>query len=507
MVSEEAMHLHASSDSNDFSRDNLQSTSKAEINANESKKDSDIIDDGIFAIEDLGQQKEENQVSHTIVEDLNKDGGAQPLVQSVELVESLSVSHLTKVDIIQSDNSDKNSALVDQREELGIAEMDGVNRPQALCSNKESSVRVLYSSLPSQSKRKLEELLHHWSEWHAKQFSLSEDVSDSLESGEETYFPALHVGSDKLSTVSFSMDVHVQKRQRKESVPTDHGCSSLYDRGFAIGLASDEGVSEDRACDLREAPRCFNCGSYNHSLSDCSKPRNNAAVNSARKQFLSKKSQTAGPRVPTRYYQESPGGKFDGLKPGALSAETKELLGIGELDPPPWLNRMRELGYPPGYLGLEEEDQPSGITIFGDEETHNAALRDDSPSTLDAQKSQKKITVDFPGINAPIPENADQWRWAAPVPRAPPVSDFCNHVHDSMNNRHFRGEYGPRNHFQGPSYHLGLGSNPPVSHHPYNYRPSEPFSPRGLPIHSSPNYRRSLDTGRPFPHYSYGSSL
>jgi hypothetical protein len=22
-----------------------------------------------------------------------------------------------------------------------------------------------------------------------------------------------------------------------------------------------------------------------------------------------------------------------------------------ELDPPPWLNRMQELGYPPGYLG------------------------------------------------------------------------------------------------------------------------------------------------------------
>lgn len=24
---------------------------------------------------------------------------------------------------------------------------------------------------------------------------------------------------------------------------------------------------------------------------------------------------------------------------------------IQELDPPPWLHRMRELGYPPGYLG------------------------------------------------------------------------------------------------------------------------------------------------------------
>ncbi|KAL3646107.1 hypothetical protein CASFOL_011287 [Castilleja foliolosa] len=35
-----------------------------------------------------------------------------------------------------------------------------------------------------------------------------------------------------------------------------------------------------------------------------------------------------------------------------------------ELDPPPWLNRMREMGYPPGYLDVGAEDQPSGITIF-----------------------------------------------------------------------------------------------------------------------------------------------
>lgn len=29
------------------------------------------------------------------------------------------------------------------------------------------------------------------------------------------------------------------------------------------------------------------------------------------------------------------------------------LLGfVQELDPPPWLNRMREIGYPPGYLGI-----------------------------------------------------------------------------------------------------------------------------------------------------------
>lgn len=84
-----------------------------------------------------------------------------------------------------------------------------------------------------------------------------------------------------------------------------------------------------RVVDLREAPRCFNCGSYNHPLSECQKPRDNAAVNSARKQYLSKRNQNTGPRVQTRYYQESPAGKFDGLKPGALSAETRKLLGLG----------------------------------------------------------------------------------------------------------------------------------------------------------------------------------
>ena len=37
------------------------------------------------------------------------------------------------------------------------------------------------------------------------------------------------------------------------------------------------------------------------------------------------------------------------LKPGQLSSETREALGLGPLDPPPWLDKMRQLGYPPMY--------------------------------------------------------------------------------------------------------------------------------------------------------------
>lgn len=84
-----------------------------------------------------------------------------------------------------------------------------------------------------------------------------------------------------------------------------------------------------RALEIIDASRCFNCGSYNHSMKECPKPRDNVAVNNARKQHKSRRNQNPGSRNPTRYYQNSPGGRYDGLRPGALGVETRELLGLG----------------------------------------------------------------------------------------------------------------------------------------------------------------------------------
>lgn len=64
-------------------------------------------------------------------------------------------------------------------------------------------------------------------------------------------------------------------------------------------------------------------------MRECPRPRDNAAVNVARKQHKSKKNQNSTSRNPTRYYQDSPAGKYDGLRPGALDAETRQLLGLG----------------------------------------------------------------------------------------------------------------------------------------------------------------------------------
>ncbi|GJN29151.1 hypothetical protein PR202_gb17348 [Eleusine coracana subsp. coracana] len=49
-----------------------------------------------------------------------------------------------------------------------------------------------------ESKRKLMELMQRWSEWQTRtQRNLKDDVEEVLESGEETYYPALQIGSEK----------------------------------------------------------------------------------------------------------------------------------------------------------------------------------------------------------------------------------------------------------------------------------------------------------------------
>ena len=57
-------------------------------------------------------------------------------------------------------------------------------------------------------------------------------------------------------------------------------------------------------------------------------------------------------------------------------------------------------------LDVDDEDQPSGITIYTDREI--ADQEDGEIMEADASKPKRKKTVKFPGINAPIPDNADE---------------------------------------------------------------------------------------------------
>ncbi|KAK4416292.1 protein GAMETE EXPRESSED 3 [Sesamum alatum] len=334
------------------------------------------------------------------------------LTESVAVVEKISVSP------------------VHVKREIDTAgSLSGVKRPRITVDEQQPSVHVTYNSLPRESKQKLEELLQQWSRWHSQSCSRSDDSNVVLESGEETYFPALRVGLDKPSAVTFWVDNQTKVQSSKEFIPLDGTSVPLYDRGYSSALTSADGSSSlDGGVEKLGTSRCFNCGSYSHALKDCPKPRDNVAVNNARKQHKSRRNQHVNSRNSARYYQSSRGGKYDGLTPGVLDAETRKLLGLGELDPPPWLNRMREIGYPPGYLEPDVEDQPSGITIFGDEPNHEEG---EEGEIFDSYtEPPRKMTVEFPGINAPIPENADERLWA---PVSSTINQSSEHPHHRNN--------------------------------------------------------------------------
>ena len=106
-----------------------------------------------------------------------------------------------------------------------------------------------------------------------------------------------------------------------------------------------------------------------------------------------------------RYFDAPPGA----ATPGALSSELRALLGMREGDPPPCLHRMRQLGYPPGYLGDLDarpfEDAPLEMYAAG------AGSSTSGQGEGAAKHSRLVPTVDFPGLNVPPPPGADLCAW------------------------------------------------------------------------------------------------
>ncbi|XWS30671.1 hypothetical protein CRYUN_Cryun23aG0006700 [Craigia yunnanensis] len=393
--------------------------------------------------------------------------------------------------------------------------VSGVKRPRIKVDDQQPSVHIVYKFLTRASKQKLEELLQKWSEWQAEHGSSSQDQNELIESGVETYFPALRVGAERPSAVSFWIDNQTRNPHDMEFIPLDSNIVPLYDRGYAMGLTSADGSSNlEGGLEIKDdASRCFNCGSYSHSLKQCPKPRDNVAVNTARKQHKSKHNQNTASRSAIRYYQNAQGGKYDNLKPGVLGAETRQLLGLGEFDPPPWLNRMREIGYPLGYLAPDDEDQPSGITIYADGGT-NEGQENGEIAEIVHPEPQRKMTVEFPGLNGPIPVEADEKLWA-PGPSSSESSR--SRSHHRLNHS---SEPRSRGHHHGQRYFGDFEDEGPPgidsrfsSFHPSRYgnydSPYSFHSPRDLiPSPQSPTLGRSYsERGRrsPLVYEEFGS--
>jgi hypothetical protein len=88
------------------------------------------------------------------------------------------------------------------------------------------------------------------------------------------------------------------------------------------------------------------------------------------------------------------------MEPGILSQKLKEALGMSEVDEPPYYDRMRYYGYPPGYLSYSSKSSNTEApllkvfdgkyVIHTKDEAHN-----------EQKRSIPTHSVEYPGLYAP----------------------------------------------------------------------------------------------------------
>ncbi|KAM8714288.1 hypothetical protein ACLKA7_014423 [Drosophila subpalustris] len=144
---------------------------------------------------------------------------------------------------------------------------------------------------------------------------------------------------------------------------------------------------------------CFNCGGTDHSLRECTRPRNQARIQRARKKTNSR----------TERYHVDTEQRFAHIRPGKISSKTRHAMGFSRGELPFMFYRMRVLGYPPAWLE-EAKVQSSGITLFNADGTEVQGPEEEEGESDSFKYDVNKI-IDFPGFNAqPGPKFYDDFQ-------------------------------------------------------------------------------------------------
>ncbi|TEA41354.1 hypothetical protein DBR06_SOUSAS7910024 [Sousa chinensis] len=169
----------------------------------------------------------------------------------------------------------------------------------------------------------------------------------------------------------------------------------------------------------RPKPHCFNCGSEEHQMKDCPMPRNAARISEKRKEYMDACGETSSQNFQQRYHAEEVEERFGRFKPGVISEELQDALGVTDKSLPPFIYRMRQLGYPPGWL-KEAELETSGLALYdgkdgADGETEAGEVQQNKIVTYDLSK-----LVNYPGFNISTPRGIpDEWRMFGSIPMQP----------------------------------------------------------------------------------------
>jgi len=194
----------------------------------------------------------------------------------------------------------------------------------------------------------------------------------------------------------------------------------IYDRIVSDPLPlMDDDVSESAVnSSVVESVACWNCGELGHRVSDCPKEFDPAVVSAARREYMTAKN--AETRYDIRYHEDR-SEQYAHFRPGQLSSALLDALGISKFDPPPYLALMHRFGAPPGYMRQKQNENKTDTVDVYDGDARLPPEVPPPPS--DSDVSDGMLTVQFPGLNAPIPEGANRLLWEMQKPQLPQWTD------------------------------------------------------------------------------------
>jgi len=157
-------------------------------------------------------------------------------------------------------------------------------------------------------------------------------------------------------------------------------------------------VEETMNVRVRQIMQCFNCGGEHH-LSACTMPHDQKRINESRKQQAVTKLQS--PAANKFQPDDENSERFKHFKPGEISVGLEEALGISlKKQLPPYIYKMRVLGYPLAWLKPAED----GLKMYGAE----GDLLDE-PGAEEGEIKAIKLPpiINYPGFNSPMPEGIE----------------------------------------------------------------------------------------------------
>lgn len=178
----------------------------------------------------------------------------------------------------------------------------------------------------------------------------------------------------------------------------------VYDQKFKEILDGKKDDAEASSKLNRRPPpprnTCWNCGG-DHSLRDCTEPKNWEAINQNRNVFRNKQASRTG-KSNNRYHLDDEQ-KFAHFQPGKISKRLRKALGLEPNQLPRHVYRMRVVGYPPGWVEAARVSH-SGLSLFDSDGQEVADPQDeDGEIVIEGGRDKYDIRkiVEYPGFNCP----------------------------------------------------------------------------------------------------------